>query len=181
MSRYLRGLLLFVAIAVAAHVTTIVLVPRALMWAAMHRIGSAGTNHIIHAPRADETQRVVVMPSPDFLYSYCVYDLTRDDLRIRASIPSGSYWSASLYDAQTNNFYAIDDRMLKDGHLDLLLVSPQSSSAALATAEMRSVRSPSLRGVVLFRSLIDRDERLAELDTIRRLATCEAVPRELFR
>jgi uncharacterized membrane protein len=175
MSRALPWLLLFLAVAATAHLVTIVLTPRVLMGVAMHRLGNAGVNRIVHAPRADETQRVVVMPSPDFLYSYCVYDLAQGALHLSARVPSGSYWSVSLYDAKTDNFFAADDRTPEHGELDLLLV-PASAELPDDATGTRLVRSPSRRGIVLFRSLIDRDERLPELDSLRRQARCEAQP-----
>ena len=176
--RWLIGSSTLLLIAALTYSATIRLAPSALMFAVTHRLASlGGVNQIVHAPRADEHQRSVVMPSPDFLYSYCVYDLSHGALRVQASVPADTYWSVSAYDAHTDNYYAIDDRSLPAHRLDLLLIAAQSplpSPASSGSTADFVVRSPSTRGILLFRTLVDRDARVTELDQARRQASCQS-------
>jgi uncharacterized membrane protein len=167
----LAGLLL----AIGAYEGAILATPRALMWLVMRRLGAVGgVDQIVHAPRADEGQRRIVMPSSDLLYSYCVYDLALGPLHVHAEAPAGTYWSLSAFDARTDNYYAVNDRDPGAAGFDLVLVEEGADTAGLpATAATRVVRSPSRRGLLLFRTLVDRDERAAELDTARRRSYCE--------
>jgi len=77
--------------------------------------GRLRPNTILHAPRPTSRSRGVVRPSPDMLYSICVYDLSAAGGAVRVSthdMPE-TYWSVSLFDVDTNNFYALNDRQGK--------------------------------------------------------------------
>jgi uncharacterized membrane protein len=74
-----------------------------------------------------------------------------------------------VFDADTNNFYALNDRQAKTGATDFLLVAQGASTAATA---MPVITAPTSRGIVLFRTLVDDERRLAELDAARRRADC---------
>jgi uncharacterized membrane protein len=43
-----------------------------------------------------------------------------------------TYWSVSVFDADTNNFYALNDRQAKSGAADFILM-PQGKSAGPAS------------------------------------------------
>ncbi len=81
-----------------------------------------------------------------------------------------TYWSVSLFDAETNNFYVLNDRQAKTGAVDFTIVPPDQDKQPLGTV----VRSPTRRGLVLFRTLIDDEKRVAEIDKARRHASCAA-------
>jgi len=169
---WIIGLLLLAA---AAHEATIALLPRVMMWGLTRRLDRlGGTGRILHAPRADERQRQVVMPSPDLLYSYCLYDLAQGPLRVHAEIPADALWSLSAYDASTDNFFTIDDRDAGGGSVDLVLTPDGRADPAFAPG-IRVLRSPSRRGILLFRTLVDQDARMAALDAARRRASCEVL------
>ena len=178
MKRTAAWLLAGLLLAGAVHEATILATPRLLMWAVMQRLASlGGIGHMVHAPRADESRRQVVMPSPDLLYSYCVYDLAVGPLRVHAEVPANTYWSLSAYDARTDNFYAVNDRDAGAAEVDVLLLPADDNMPAPAVAAgVRVVRSPSRRGLLLLRTLVDRDERVTELDSARRRASCEVLP-----
>jgi uncharacterized membrane protein len=169
----LLGLLLFAGVAAAVHEATILLAPRLLMWAAMRKLEhlAHGYNRILHGPRVDERRHEVVMPSPDLLYSDCVYDLGRGPLRVSAEIPRGTYWSLSAYAERTDNFYTVDDRTAGSTRIALVLATEGQPLPASA-AGLPVVRSPSQRGVLLFRTLIDDEAHFAEIDRARRSADC---------
>lgn len=137
-------------------------------------IARAGINVALPAPRADASARTVVRPSPDLLYTACVFDLTRGPLHITASVQD-SYVSVSGFAADTSNFFALNDAEIAadaegEKHINLLLTRDQTS--ALPNGAMRIV-APSDRGLVLFRSLITSEAALTQLLAFQSQQRCE--------
>lgn len=137
------------AVAVLAHLAFIHAVPRVLMSVAMTRVADGATNAWRLAERVTPASRAIVRPSPDFAYSACPYDLSEGPIAIRVA-PWDGYWSLSLYAANSDNFFVIDDRET-DGGVEILL--SRGPSGEQADAGVRAVRSPSARGIALIRRL----------------------------
>jgi uncharacterized membrane protein len=161
-------------VAAVVHGATVFLLPRFIMLRTMAGITklAGSTNTIVHAPRATWRSRGVVRPSPDLLYSICAYDLGATDGAVRVSthdMPE-TYWSMSMFDADTNNFYALNDRQAKTGAADFLLVGPEGSAGA---GRSPVVTAPTNRGIVLFRTLVDDESHIAEIDAARHNAACD--------
>jgi uncharacterized membrane protein len=160
-------------VAAAVHGASLLLLPRFIMIRTMAGIvKSAGINTIMHAPRATWRSRGVVRPSPDLLYSICVYDLRAAGgaLRVSTHDMPEIYWSVSAFDADTNNFYALNDRQAKTGAADFILM-PQAASAGAGGLPV--VAAPTNRGIVLFRTLVDDEARIAGIEAARHNAACE--------
>lgn len=167
--KWIAGTLL---IAVIVHAASLLLLPRLIMLRTMAVLTrSASANTTLHPPRSDARSHNVVRPSPDLLYSICVYDLQAADGAVRISIHDmpDTYWSVSVFDADTNNFYALNDRQAKTGAADFLLIG---SRASANDERLPVVAAPTNRGIVLFRTLISDDARIAELDAARRHVRC---------
>jgi len=164
--------MLFVAAVV--HGLTVVFLPRFVMLRTMNGITkmTGGANTILHAPRATWRSRGVVRPSPDLLYSICVYDLgATGAVRVAAHDMPQTYWSVSVFDADTNNYYAINDRQTKSGAADFILVPQGNSTEA---SRLPVVPAPTSRGIVLFRTLVSDEADVAAIDAARRNAACES-------
>ncbi|RIL01383.1 MAG: DUF1254 domain-containing protein [Proteobacteria bacterium] len=165
-----RWTLLALAVAVCVHLAFVWATPRVLMRVAMRKLAEqAGTNVAAYPPRADEDARAIVRPSPDLLYASCVFDLRDGPVRLAADVPD-AYWSLSLYAADTDDFFIVNDRSADAPRVELVLV--RAGDAAAAPAGARVVESPSSRGVALVRTLVDRDEREPALDAVRRSFRC---------
>lgn len=127
-------------------------------------IARHGINVALPAARADANARTVVRPSPDLLYTACVFDLTNGPLHITAPVQD-SYVSVSGFAADTSNFFALNDAEIAADaagkkHINLLLARDQSS--ALPEGATRII-APSDRGLILFRSLITSEAALPQL------------------
>jgi uncharacterized membrane protein len=125
-----------------------------------------------HAPRATWRSRSVVRPSPDLPYSICVYDLGAAGGAVRVpthGMPQ-SYWSVSVFDADTNNFFALNDEQSTTGEVNFVLM-PQASSAEAGRLPIVGARTS--RGIVLFRTLVNDEAHLAEIDAARHNAACK--------
>jgi uncharacterized membrane protein len=159
-------------IAAVVHGASVLLLPRLVMFRAMAgTTGPAGINTMVHAPRPSSRSRGVVRPSPDLLYSICVYDLSAANGAVRVSTHDApqTYWSVSVFDADTNNFHALNDRQAKTGAADFVLVTAGRSFAA---GELPVVATPTNRGIVLFRTLVNDETHIAEIDAARHYAAC---------
>lgn len=154
------------AVAAAVHLGTVHALPHFVMSRALARMGAVNAIH--HGKRPDAQSRGVVRPSPDLLYSVCPYDLSKGPLRVSAPVPPGTYWSVSAFDDDTNNFFVENDRQAK-GKVDFLIVSKDDRAVS---GGLPTVVSPSARGLVLFRTLIDNEAKFAALDAARRQARC---------
>jgi uncharacterized membrane protein len=169
-------------IAVLAHMASMHFAPRLIMHVAMSRMGTVNAIH--HQPRVTAASRWVVRPSPDLLYSACPFDLTKGPLLVTAAVPQGTYWSVSVFDADTNNIFALNDLQAKAKTVALILLPSASQPSANTrggawikgdpkTIKFASVTPPANRGLVLFRTLIPSDKDFARIDAVRRQANCK--------
>jgi hypothetical protein len=153
--------------------------PAFMMGKAMDRIEAVGPgyNAVFHGPINDETSRRVVRPSPDILYSVCLYDLTDGPVDLNVPWPTdGSYASVSFYDADTNNFAVLNDRDAEiDGTTGVFLVR-HPGFASFPNYELRPDQrfevSPSLRGLALYRRVLMGDTPVELADAERREFDC---------
>jgi uncharacterized membrane protein len=171
MNRWLIRLLAVLLLATGFHLITVMYYPRGLLLALSLKQQKRGwkPNRLLHAPRVTAQLRRVVRPSPDLLYSVCEYDVSRAPIRITAPVPH-TYWSLSLFAANTDNFFVINDRQLKSRQLDLILVGPKGSPPHGGAS--RVVVAPTERGVVMIRILITDEDKVDGLVRIQRQALC---------
>ena len=163
------------AIAAAANLATVMALPRLINAVVLHRMAqlAGGANRALPAPRADASARAVVRPSPDLLYTVCVFDVSERPLHIAAPVQD-SYVSVSGFAADTDNFFAINDAELAPGpdgvkRFDLVVAGPGALDAAPGA---RVITAPSARGLILFRSLITRDSELPRLREFQARQEC---------
>lgn len=148
MSNTARYVWAALVVAVVVHFGLIHVAPRIMMNAAIERIGAEGYNVWRSAPRITAAAREIPRPSPDFAYFACAYDLDEGPLSIRAA-PWAGYWSLSLYAANSDNYYVIDDRETDyDARITLVRAGRRPPDDALNV-----VFSPSRRGIALIRRL----------------------------
>jgi uncharacterized membrane protein len=171
-ARWIGWLAFTLVLAAAIHWAAIVSAPTFIMWRAMAAMGTKGVNTIAHTERATAASRRIVKPSPDLLYSHCVFDLSRNPVKITTAAPPDTYWSVAFYADNTDNFFVLNDTQAKGQPATIVLVGrgrivpPQPEGTYVVSA-------PTTRGLVLFRTLINDDAREPELDRLRRAAKCE--------
>jgi len=167
--KYAAGALL---IAIVTHVVVVHAVPRVLMNIAIERLSAPGFNRWTVADRVTPASRQIVRPSPDFAYSACAFDLSDGPVVLTAT-PWSSYWSLSLYGANSDNFFVIDDREAHYG-AEITLVQrgrPHPEGAS------QVVESPSVRGVALIRRLAPSPDTYAAAAEVARGDVCSSVSR----
>ncbi|HTO39504.1 MAG TPA: DUF1254 domain-containing protein [Rhizomicrobium sp.] len=155
-------------VAAVVHGFTLVAAPGFIMGKVLARMGPV--NQMQHQGQVTAASRQVVRPSPDLLYSICPFDLSAGPLRVTAKVPPGTYWSVSIFDADTNNVFVRNDRQVQGG-IDLVLVRKADAGRAVPKGAT-AVPLPSVKGLVLFRTLIQNEADFAAIDAVRRQARC---------
>ena len=171
-----RGLTLL-STALIVHVLAVWATPRLIMNRLMNGPTAQAMNMLNQAafpPAVDASARRVVMPSPDLLYSVCVFDVSAGPVRVRANPGLPSYWSIALYAANSDNFFVLNDRQAGAAPVDLWLVSegPNAQDPAMPPGT-RLVVSPSTQGFLLMRVLTaDYEAEKAIVEPARRSLQC---------
>lgn len=160
MKKLIKYFVVFLVLAVAAHMATVWLFPETLMKLAQAKImkNTGGeVNKLYHGKPNNTSNQVVVMTCPDLLYSFCVYDLDDQALRLRTP-PVDTYWSVALYSGDTTNYLTISDRDFGDKPLDLVLAGPNWKGKVPEDA--RVVKVPAKRGLIMLRTLVSNREQV---------------------
>ena len=173
MKRALKIIGIIVALAAGFHFLTVLCLPRLSMVIACRVIGknAGGPNVAFHSKPTTEDNNMVVMQNADTLASMCVYDLTEGPVRIRSVVPD-TYWSISLYDMDTNNYYVKNDRQVGAGKRAEIIITDKMIEDK-TPAGVDWVVSPTMRGVVIFRNLVRNKEDLPALIEIQKKTSCE--------
>jgi len=169
--------LTLVTTAILVHLLLIWLAPTLIMRVLMH--GPAAQtmnmqNQAAFPPPVTAASRTVVMPSPDMLYSVCVFDVSARPLRIAANPALKSYWSIALYAANSDNFFVVNDRAAGGKPVDIWLVSEGGNAQALGVPPgSQVVVAPSKTGFLLMRVLTgDYEAEKAVVEPARRTLSC---------
>lgn len=172
--RWLGYVVVVLLVGVASHVAVVVASPRVVMSVAESRIAdeAGGPNTWLHAKRVTPQTQKVVRSSPDLAYSACVWDLSAGPIRITAPAWD-DYFSLSLYQGRTDNFFAANDRTDPDG-IDLVLATNLQAASMTVVQGTQVVLAPTDRGVALLRYLAATEESFADADQVRRTAVCGA-------
>ena len=137
-------------------------IPRRIMARVMTALsGRSGVNAFAHGKRPTAKARMVVRPAPDLIYSTVVYDLKGSPVRLHGPLPPG-YWSLSLYAANSDNFFVLNDRELPARNFDVTLA--HGDSAGSAATGSRMVACPGPRGIALIRMFVPNDGAIAAIE-----------------
>jgi len=160
-----------VVLAAVFHILTVFALPYGIMNRAMGVLSAqaGGINKPFHPVQATAAARGIVRPSPDLLYTACVYDIGARPLRITSPVPD-TYWSLSMFASNTDNFFVVNDRQTRSGTIEIVLATDDAAKGANGAPV---VVAPTSRGIILFRSLIASEEARAEIDAMRRQSNCE--------
>ncbi len=135
------------------------------------RMRNNASNTFFHGRAPTAKARQIVMPSPDLVYSSCVYNLGNGPLRMQGNLPPGGhYWSLSLYAHNTDNYFVLNDRELPDRRFDVTLYPPASGQVSESKS---AVKSPSLTGIALIRMIQRREDDLAVIQAAQQSTTCK--------
>lgn len=169
-----KELILTIILAISIHIIIILSIPEIIMLIASH-IHPGGLNRVHYSGLITSDSRAVVLPSPDLLYSSILYDVSQHPLIIRTVIPQHTYWSISLYNSRTDNYFSLNDTQATSKKLRIAVVSKKMRNAVENKGFDKIIEADSDRGMILFRMLIDDLEnknRVNELIDIQKQTTC---------
>lgn len=144
-------------------------IPKVIMIKAMEGLAErgAGVNTMTLREPADPYRQFVVRPSPDLLYSTCVYDLVRAPLRVSVG-PTDGYLSVAFFDDLTNNYETLTGSLITSQRSDIVLRQEGQD----APVDTHVVTSPSTRGLVLVRRQISGNDRLPAMQAAQAEDAC---------
>lgn len=168
MGGLVRFLLAVLVIGALVHAAAVFAAPNVIMAKAMERTSRDGAviNRFAFGRPVTPESRAIVRPSPDLVYASCVYDLSGGPVRISLA-PWDDYVSLSLFAANTDNFFTMNDRA--GAPIDIVLVAKGQQAPAGAG---KVVVSPSVKGLALDRRLAPTPERFALADAARQGNVC---------
>lgn len=153
--RWIRLGIVTLLLAACLHVLIVWLIPHAITFAFIRGISKqVGYNTVLAPPLPTHESRSVVAPSPDLLYALCVFDVSAGPVRISARRPQG-YWSLSLYDGNSDNFFRTNDSEVKGDTVELILTrGPADAGTKAKLPSATYVETPRSTGVMLSRILV---------------------------
>jgi uncharacterized membrane protein len=160
--RWRGPILLAALVAALAYVGALWATPHVIMAKAMEKLGAGRINTMQHHGLPNAESRFVVRPSPDLAYSICVFDLAQGLVAIDAFVPPQRYWSLSVFDANTDNIFSVNDRAASGRYA--LTLSKDGAGGSLAV--------PGGKGIALIRILVTDPADLAAIDALRRRSSC---------
>jgi uncharacterized membrane protein len=150
---------------------TIAATPYALMSAAMHKIGQGGgVNQFRFAELATPDNQPIVRPSPDLLYSSCVFDVSEGPVLIDVEPVPDAYWSVSIFDARTDVAKVVSVREQGDKPARLVLHNQDMQLEMVPDYDPVALKYD--KGIALIRILLNDPSKYAEIDAIRRKSRC---------
>jgi len=159
--------------AVIVHIALVSYIPYKAMDTVMNvRFKDLPRNTMVSSPPTTEQSRNVVRPSPDILYSICMYDVSKKPLLFTCHLPDG-YWSASFYADNTDNFFVINDRQAKAKTVEILLVGKNMSVPDPGKTII--VKAQSDKGLALIRMIVPDEKSLPGLIEVQKQTTCKQV------
>lgn len=174
MKSWIKWIVTTIVLAVIVHLIVVKIQPNIIMGAVTKKLEKVykGTNRLIYAPPTTDKSRNVVRPSPDLLYSACVYDVSKSPLRITAKVPD-TYWSISFYESNTDNFFVKNDRQVKSRDVSFILVGKGGKVTDAGDAEV--IEAPTDKGFFIIRMLVKDEAKISDLKEVQRQATCNPI------
>ena len=172
MRRWIIPLLTGAALGGAAYQATLSATPFALMYVASQRVAQTGaTNTFAHREIVHAEAQPIVRPSPDLLYSTCIFDVSDGPVLIDVAPVPDHYWSISIFDARTDVAAVRSDRDTAGAAARLALYREGQA----IPAGYEPVKLGYDRGVALIRILITDPSEFSVIDAIRRQSRCRAI------
>ena len=168
--RRLAPFVVGIVVAVVAYDLALMATPRLLMAAAFDRVSAGGVNRFTFSPLATDQSRAVVRPSPDLAYSICPFDLDDGPLLLDVPAVPASYWSLSVFDAETNVAFVRNN--VEAGGAPIRAAVGLAGQAVPAGYARVTVAKP--RGIALVRILVEDRSAFPAIDAARRKASCHA-------
>lgn len=175
----LLGLAIILVLAGMVHLVSVLAMPILSERNAFRRLEADRPINEMVPLKGAAAGNILPMMDPAFVYSACLYDLSKEPIKIRVPA-TADYTSISFYTARGVGFYALSDKAAgRVIELDLMTAAQKAAvpeDEEITAADRLVVVSPSPRGIALVRAFTrDRDMKdvvRGQLDA----ATCTPAP-----
>ncbi len=168
MMTLLKRVVLFAVIVFAVQYLFIAAVP-SLVFAIAKVRKPQPMNTVYHAGKTDAGMREVVLPNPDFIYSACFFDLSKNDLVITGEFPDTSqYCSLAFYDDNAQPWYVRNNLQGFKNKYSIRLSS--------VNRVVRTLRAKTKQGTVLMRILVTDPAQMANAKRLQQSFKVKGVP-----
>lgn len=130
--------------------------------------GAGGYNQASDGVPGKNLKAQIEKANPEIQSVYCAYDLSEGSVRAYGPVWDG-YWSLSLYQANSDNFYVLTNPET-DGAFDVSILPPGAKAAS--TGE---VVSPSNKGILLIRMFLGSADSIPAAREAASRTVCETV------
>ncbi|MEP5938593.1 MAG: DUF1254 domain-containing protein [Erythrobacter sp.] len=120
---------------------------------------AGGWNSCSHNRKFGPVHGGVKRANPDSVVTVMAYDLSAGPVRVSGETWP-DYWSLSLYQQNSDNFFVINDRQLPDAQFDFVISLPEHSVEANGA---RRIDAPTEKGIMLIRRFIKEEADMAAL------------------
>jgi|GEM_PF-1144588 len=134
-------------------------VPRQVMDTIENRImvRAGGWNQCRHNREYGPQFGTVARANPDSIVTSMAYDVRTGPVRI-SGITWPAYWSLSLYQHNSDNYFTLNDQQLEAPQFDIAIVQAGYEGGPIEGA--RIVESPSDTGIMLIRRFVSTEDEL---------------------
>lgn len=163
------GALVFLALAYASYRITLWYIPHKLMQYTYQRWNPP--NKWFHAGKETGARSWVPMGNPDFIISRCAYDLSSGPLLLTGLVPADTYWSLTLYQNNSTNFFITNDQGRAGQPYEYVLAKAGTAGDLLKSHRAEQIiHSPTERGYLVIRIFINPATDFAALKTAQEQA-----------
>jgi uncharacterized membrane protein len=163
------------------HILAIFSIPELATRDAWGRLSSVMKPNVLAISGEGNTPRLP-FASPDAVTAYCLFDISKDNVVVRAPLPE-SAWSLSLSTRSGENFYLVAGADAKRPSVRLLIIPQHRLSREASTekteegGEQSIIVSPSLTGIVAIRAPLRGESFRAQAMEELRKSRCDVQKR----
>lgn len=172
MKRFTAWALFSLLMAVVLHGFAVWYLPRfstsMIVRAISNRFPEWQVNTLGFAPLRSAGADPVVRDNPDTLTSFAVYDVSDQPVRVRCVVPEfDNYWSVAFFAWNTDTLFVVNDQTAPAKVFDVTIVS--RSNVYQPLVDELTVVSPTDRGVLIVRMVVNDRNDPAEIDRLTRI------------
>lgn len=130
---------------------------------------AGGKNKIFHLRRYGPGPGKIPRANPDVMTSMCVYDSSDAPVEI-SSVDWPHYWSVSLFGADGDNFFVLNDELIGDDERFTLVIDHRQKPDI-----KYAVKSPEPVGIMVFRRFVPSQEEAENARAHQDLTFCQSV------
>jgi uncharacterized membrane protein len=127
-------------------------------------------NQLFHASLLTDKSRLVPAPTPHALNSFCIYDVGRNPIRLKALVPDGVYWSVTFHGRNQACYFTLNDmeaRRLLGSEVQVVLTRSRRQYQPVGNEIIVEAPRSSRVGLILIRAIVMDPSDPQSIDQVR--------------